>query len=77
MKLNEEELSQIQSLNREYNKSKHDIGEMELQKQVIFKKLEAIRLNFEALEKTLMTKYGEDSVVNVQTGEITKKEQNE
>tara|TARA_R110001592_G_scaffold155127_2_gene384685 strand:+ start:105 stop:332 length:228 start_codon:yes stop_codon:yes gene_type:complete len=73
-KLTDNELSQVQDLNTEFTKNKAAIGELELQKQIVFERIDTIKSEFAKVEKKLMKKYGEDSVVNLQTGEVTKKE---
>jgi hypothetical protein len=50
------------------------IGEYELQKQNLFFQAEKIRESFSNNEKILIEKYGTDSVINIQTGEVTQKE---
>jgi hypothetical protein len=73
-KLTDNELSQIKELNSEFAKNKSAIGDLELQKRSIFERMDVIQNEFSKVEKKLMKKYGEDSVVNLQTGEVTKKE---
>tara|TARA_R110002020_G_scaffold200086_1_gene402177 strand:+ start:904 stop:1131 length:228 start_codon:yes stop_codon:yes gene_type:complete len=73
-KLTDNELSQIQELNSEFAKNKSAIGDLELQKRSVFERMDVIQNEFSKVEKKLMKKYGEDSVVNLQTGEVTKKE---
>ena len=73
-KLTDNELSQIQELKSECAKNKSAIGDLELQKRSIFERMDVIQNEFSKVEKKLMKKYGEDSVVNLQTGEVTKKE---
>ncbi len=73
-KLTDNELSQIQDLNSEYTKNKIAIGDLELQKRIVFERIDTIKSEFSKVEKKLMKKYGEDSVVNLQTGDITKKQ---
>ena len=72
--LDDNELSQIQELNSEFAKNKLAIGDLELQKRNVFERMDVIQEEFSKVEKKLMKKYGEDSVVNLQTGEVTKKE---
>lgn len=69
----QEELAKINELNSEFNKAKLAIGDVELQKQNILEHIKILKLEFSAQEKTLIEKYGEDSVINIQTGEITQK----
>lgn len=74
VKLTQEELVKINELNSEFNKAKMAVGDVELQKQNILRHIELLKTEFSAFEKSLIEKYGEDSVINVQTGEITKKQ---
>lgn len=72
--LSQEELVTIQELNSEFNKAKMAIGDVELQKQQIMRHIEELKLKFSAHEKQLVDKYGADAVINLQTGEVTKKQ---
>ena len=69
-----EELTKIQELNAEFSKAKMAIGDVELQKHNILRVIEELKLQFSAHENLLIEKYGADAVINVQTGEVTKKE---
>lgn len=71
----QEELTKIQELNSEFNKAKMAIGDVELQKQQIIRHIEELKLEFSAHEKQLVEKYGADAVINIQTGEVTQKEE--
>lgn len=71
----QEELVKIQELNSEFNKAKMAIGDVELQKQQIIRHIEELKLEFSAHEKSLIEKYGADAVINIQTGEVTQKEE--
>jgi len=51
------------------------IGDVELQKQQIIRHIEELKVEFAAHEKQLVEKYGADAVINIQTGEVTKKEE--
>lgn len=73
-KLTQDELVKIQELNAEFTKAKIAIGETEMQKQSILGKIEALRSEFSVHEKMLIEKYGQDAVINIQTGEVTKKQ---
>jgi len=74
VKLTEQELEFIKTGTLEYNKIKMSIGEYELQKQNLVLQAEKIREAFSNNEKILIEKYGNDSVINMQTGEVTQKE---
>ena len=72
--LTAEELKQIQEMNTEFNNAKLSIGDLELQKSNVIKHIEKLRENFAANEMELIKKYGADAVINIQTGEVTKKQ---
>jgi len=50
------------------------IADAELTKQTSLHAIEVIREQFSNHEKILIDKYGKDAVINMQTGEITQKE---
>lgn len=75
VQVTQEELVKIQELNSEFNKAKMAIGDVELQKQQIIRHIEELKLEFSAHEKQLVEKYGADAVINIQTGEVTQKEE--
>jgi hypothetical protein len=70
-KLTEDELSTLRSLNSEYSKMKTHLGELEITKFGIVKEIEAIKTAFGSFESVLIEKYGKDSIVNIETGEVT------
>ena len=69
----QEELDKIQAMNADFSKAKMALGELELNKQGILNQINAMRQDFYDYEKMLINKYGQDSVINLQTGEVTKK----
>lgn len=73
--LTQEELSNIQSMNNDFTKAKIALGDLELQKHNLLKTIDALKNDFAKQEMDLIAKYGKDSVINIQTGEVTKKEQ--
>lgn len=73
-KLTQEELAIINGLNNEFNKMKMAIADVELQKWNLIRSVEALKNQFAVHEKSLIEKYGQDSVINIQTGEVTQKE---
>ena len=75
-KLEEQELKSLQELNTRYGKIKIILGEMELKKADVIEEVKGIKHLFVIEEKKLIEKYGADTVVNLQSGEITKKEAN-
>jgi len=75
-KIAENELQELQSLHAEFNKIKSQLGDIALQEHALCLKTEAIRKSFQDLEKGLMGKYGENAVINLETGEVKQKEDN-
>jgi len=73
-KLSKKELETIQELNTEFNKIKVQLGDVELQKHGLCLRVEQIKSEFSLNEKALAEKYGSDAVINLETGEVTKKE---
>ena len=72
--ITKEELNKIQEMNADFTKAKMAIGDIELQKQGLMRHIDAMKAEFSHHEKMLIEKYGKDSVINVQTGEVTKKQ---
>lgn len=73
-KLTNEELELIQQMNSDYSKMKMAIADAEIQKESLLRSMEQLRSDFANHEKLLIDKYGSDAVINMQTGEVTKKE---
>lgn len=73
-KLEQQELETLRSLQNDFTKSKIALGELEIQKAQVLEGLSNMKLRFAEQEKILADKYGGDAVINMQTGEITKKE---
>lgn len=72
--LTNDELNFIKEGTTEFTKIKIAIGEIELRKQSLLKDAEAIISAFTQNEKMLIEKYGENAVINTNTGEVTQKE---
>ena len=72
--LTTEELEFIRKGSADYTKIKINLGELELQKQGLIKQAHEIVDAFSNNERILIEKYGADSVINMQTGEVTKKQ---
>jgi hypothetical protein len=75
-KIAENELQELQGLHAEFNKIKSQLGDIALQEHALCLKTEAIRKSFQDLERGLMEKYGENAVINLETGEVKQKEDN-
>lgn len=75
MKLTKEELTEIQTLNTDFSKKKMMLGDIEIQKASIISEIGALKMQFAKNEQKLIEKYGKDSVINLQTGEVKQKEE--
>lgn len=75
MKLEQQELEMLQELQKSFVNIKMQIGDIELQKMQAINQANAIHSQFANVEKSLIEKYGEDSIINLQTGEVTKKKE--
>ena len=73
--LTEEEHNFIKEGSANYTKVKIALGELELQKQGLLEQAQLIVSSFNENEKKLIEKYGANAVINMQTGEVTQKEQ--
>lgn len=71
--LKKQELDLLQKLRVEFNKSKAILGDLVLQQALVLEDVQETRKQFEILEGELISKYGENSVINLQTGEIKPK----
>jgi hypothetical protein len=69
-----EELELLQSMSKDYTNAKNALGDLELRKHDILADIDAIRKVSAENEKKLISKYGVDSIINIQTGEITQKQ---
>tara|TARA_R110000851_G_scaffold286078_1_gene439976 strand:- start:1076 stop:1315 length:240 start_codon:yes stop_codon:yes gene_type:complete len=69
----DKELKLMQELNSNFKKLKGQLGDLELQKQMVLENVSEVKKNFTHLENELIQKYGDNSVINLQTGIITEK----
>ena len=76
MKLEEKELKSLRDLNSEFQSLKTQLGELEIQKSSVHKRVDSIRVEFESLENELINKYGEKSVINLEHGTVTQNGEN-
>jgi hypothetical protein len=72
-KLTQEELDMIQQMNSDFTKAKISLGDLELEKYALLQRIEHLKMAFAENEKLLIVKYGENSVINIKTGEVTEK----
>jgi hypothetical protein len=68
--LTNEELESLQGSLKEFNKCKMQLGETVLQQHALIGKMSALKEKSAQEERKLIHKYGKDSVINIETGEI-------
>ena len=74
-KLKDEELKNIQALNQKFVNTKVAIADAEVNKKNLIAALETIQKEFADMEKELIKSYGENSVIDLRTGEVKEKEE--
>ena len=67
-KVKKVELEKLQQLNSDFVNLKTQLGDLEIQKSLVLTQVQNIRVEFAKLEKELLENYGENSVINLQTG---------
>ena len=75
-KITTEELENLKKLTGEFNTIKSQLRDLTLQAHALCMKVEDVKKEFAVLEGELTKQYGKDSVINLETGVITQKEDN-
>ena len=73
--LKDEELKNIQALNQKFVNTRVAIADAEVNKKNLMAALETIQQEFADMEKELIKSYGENSVIDLRTGEVREKEE--
>jgi len=71
--LTSEQLTKLQELLSAFNQSKIVLADTVLSQKDAMEKVEAHRLDFASMEKSLIKEYGENVSINIQTGALTHK----
>jgi hypothetical protein len=69
-KLSQKELESIQELVNSFNTKKIALGDTVIQQNSILSEIDTLKIEYSKEEQKLIEKYGEDAVINIQTGEI-------
>lgn len=69
--LSKEELELLQGLVTDYNNVKIRIADTFIAQDALLKEIESMKAAYIKEEKKLLKKYGDDAVINVQTGKVT------
>lgn len=73
MQLEQQELDTIRAMQNEFVKQKIALGDLELSKSQVLANIDKLKKEFDVHEIKLVEKYGADAVINMQTGEVTQK----
>jgi len=72
-KVSEEHLSKLQELNQQFTAMHQQVAELEVRKFQVVAGIETLRAEFKTFEGELIKEYGDNVVINLQTGEIKDK----
>ena len=73
-KLNKEELENIHKLMSDFNQLKIQLGDTTITQHNLLAKVDELKIQYAEEENLLIEKYGQDAVINVQTGDVQQKE---
>jgi uncharacterized protein YjcR len=76
-KLTEEELTKVRELVNQFNTLKIQLGDAYIAQQMIMKKIDEVKVSYSAMEEELVSVYGQDATINIETGEVSITEQEE
>lgn len=67
-KLTKQELSELQELNTAFNTTKTQLADIEINKMNVVASLASLKAKFGEMEQALIEKYGQNAVINIETG---------
>jgi hypothetical protein len=73
--LSKEQLELLQGLQKEFNDSKFEIADLEIKKAELVSGIADIKAKFAKQEVSLMEEFGQNAVINLQTGEVKEPEE--
>tara|TARA_R110001592_G_scaffold60572_3_gene184413 strand:- start:156 stop:386 length:231 start_codon:yes stop_codon:yes gene_type:complete len=73
-KLTTEELMFLQEATSKLSNAKTMLGDLEIKKSEILSEVGTLKVMVQSKEQELISKYGLDSVINMETGEVKQKE---
>lgn len=74
MKLEEQQFEKLKQLNTTLIHLKLEIGDVEIRKNALLREIDGVRTLMLEQEQELINIYGPDAIINMQTGEVTQKE---
>ena len=72
-KVSEEDLNNLRELNKKFSDLHKQVGDFEVKKHQALLAIESLKQNFKDLESSMIKNYGDNIVVNLETGEIKDK----
>ena len=73
-KLTSEELMFLKESTSKLSNAKTMLGDLEIKKHEILSEVNTLKVMVQTKEQELISKYGLDSVINMETGEVKQKE---
>ena len=73
-KLTSEELTFLKESTSKLSNAKTMLGDLEINKHEILSEVNTLKVRVQTKEQELISKYGLDSVINMETGEVKQKE---
>ncbi|MFT4800778.1 MAG: putative nucleic acid-binding Zn-ribbon protein [Flavobacteriaceae bacterium] len=73
--LSKEQLELLQGLQKQFNDSKFEIADLEIKKADLISGIADIKEKFAEQEKSLMEEFGQNAIINLQTGEVKEEEE--
>ena len=73
--LSKEQLELLQGLQKQFNDSKFEIADLEIKKADLISGIADIKEKFSEQEKSLMEEFGQNAIINLQTGEVKEEEE--
>jgi allophanate hydrolase subunit 1 len=70
-KLTEQELTNVRELVNQFNTLKIQLGDAYIAQQMIMKKIDEVKVSYSAMEEELVSVYGQEATINIETGEVT------
>jgi predicted nucleic acid-binding Zn-ribbon protein len=70
-----EQLELLQGLQKQFNDSKFEIADLEIKKADLISGIADIKEKFAEQEKSLMEEFGQNAIINLQTGEVKEEEE--
>ncbi len=75
--LTKEELTKLQELNNLFTQTKLKLADTVMQQSIFLKDLDKVKSQFNVMEKELSEIYGNNSIIDLATGEVKQPEEKE